>query len=131
MKIYDVPNDTFVIKNGYALPIEDLRAQWEDLTIEEKQGWYTTTCERLKIDASTVISDVIERLANDGYEEMDTMLYEQLPEDAAKKLQIVLDEFFDNDAADVYYATELIEREGNVFEHPELLEDPDFRDDEK
>ncbi|HEL1817124.1 hypothetical protein NX771_02705 [Streptococcus suis] len=113
MKIYDVPNNTFVIKNGDTLPIEDLHAQWEDLTIEEKQGWYTTTCERLKIDASTVISYVIERLADNGYEEMDTMLYEQLPEDATKKLQIVLDELFDNTAADVYYPTELIEWEEN------------------
>ncbi|MDS1367886.1 hypothetical protein PCN89_02630 [Streptococcus suis] len=113
MKIYDVPNDTFVIKNGDTLPIEDLRAQWEDLTIEEKQGWYTTTCERLKIDASTVIDWVIESLADTGYEEMDTMLHLQLPEDATEKLQTVLDELFDNTAADVYYPTELIQWEEN------------------
>ena len=30
-----------------------------------------------------------------------------------------------------FYISSVFEREGNVFEHPELLEDPDFRDDEK
>lgn len=109
MKIHDIPNDTYVIKKGDALPIEDLRAQWDELTIEEKQDWYTTTCERSKIEAKTVIDWVIESLADTGYEEMDVMLFEQLPENAVDKLQIVLDELFDNTAADVYYPDELIE----------------------
>ena len=30
-----------------------------------------------------------------------------------------------------FYISSVFEREGNVFEHPELLEDPDFRDDEQ
>ena len=30
-----------------------------------------------------------------------------------------------------FYISSVFEREGNIFEHPELLEDPDFRDDEK
>jgi hypothetical protein len=30
-----------------------------------------------------------------------------------------------------FYISSVFEREGNVFEHPELLEDPDFRDGEK
>ena len=30
-----------------------------------------------------------------------------------------------------FYISSVFEREGNVFEHPELLEDPDFREDEK
>lgn len=111
MKIYDIPNDSYVIKNGDALPIEDLRAKWGELSIEEKQGWYTTTCERSKIEAKTVIDWVIESLADTGYEEMDVMLFEQLPENAIDKLQTVLDELFDNDAADVYYPVELIEIE--------------------
>jgi hypothetical protein len=111
MKIYDIPNDTFVIKNGDTLPIEDLRSQWEDLTNEEKQDWHTTTCKRLKIDASTVIDRIIESLADTGYEEMDVMLYEQLPKDASEKLQTVLDELFDNGAADVYYPDERIDVE--------------------
>lgn len=109
MKIYDIPNDTYVVKNGDTLPIEDLRSQWDDLTIEEKQGWYTTTCKRSKIEAKTVIDWVIESLADTGYEEMDTMLFEQLPENAVDKLQAVLDELFDNDVADVYYPAELVE----------------------
>ena len=28
-----------------------------------------------------------------------------------------------------FYISSVFEREGNVFEHPELLEDPDFRED--
>lgn len=111
MKIYDIPNDIFVIKNEDTLPIEDLRSQWENLTNEEKQGWYTTTCKRSKIDASTVIDWIIESLADTGYEEMDVMLYEQFPKDASEKLQTVLDELFDNGAADVYYPAERIDVE--------------------
>ncbi|SUN50775.1 Uncharacterised protein [Streptococcus dysgalactiae subsp. dysgalactiae] len=109
MKLSDIPNDTYVIKNGDTLPIEDLRAQWDELTIEEKQGWRSTTCERSKIEAKTVIDWVIESLADNGYEDMDTMLAEALPSDATEKLQAVLDYLFDNDAADVYYPAELIE----------------------
>ena len=30
-----------------------------------------------------------------------------------------------------FYISSVFEREGNVFEHPELLEDPDFREDEQ
>ena len=30
-----------------------------------------------------------------------------------------------------FYISGVFEREGNVFEHPELLEDPDFREDEQ
>ena len=30
-----------------------------------------------------------------------------------------------------FYVSNVFEREGNVFEHPELLEDPDFREDEQ
>ena len=29
-----------------------------------------------------------------------------------------------------FYVSRVFEREGNVFDHPELLEDPDFREDE-
>ncbi|VTT17424.1 hypothetical protein [Streptococcus dysgalactiae] len=111
MKIYDIPSDTYVVKNGDTLPIEDLRAQWDKLTIEEKQGWYTTTCKRSKIEAETVIDWVIESLADTGYEEMDVMLFEQLPKNAVDKLQTVLDDLFDNTAADVYYPSKLIEVE--------------------
>ncbi|QBX16821.1 hypothetical protein Javan275_0030 [Streptococcus phage Javan275] len=50
-------------------------------------------------------------MADDGYEDMGTMLIEQLPKDATAKLQAVLDELFDNDAADVYFPDELIEVE--------------------
>ncbi|MCB2832748.1 hypothetical protein K3M68_01555 [Streptococcus dysgalactiae subsp. dysgalactiae] len=109
MKLSDIPNETYVIKNGDTLPIEDLRAQWDELIIEEKQGWHTTTCERSIIEADDVIDYITEKMANDGYEDMDTMLIDALPPDATEKLQAVLDYLFDNDAADVYYPAELIE----------------------
>ncbi|MBM6533962.1 hypothetical protein H7670_05790 [Streptococcus dysgalactiae subsp. equisimilis] len=111
MKIHDIPNDTLVIKNEDILPIEILRSEWESMTHEEKQGWYTTTCERSIIEADDVIDYITEKMANDGYEDMDTMLIDALPSDATAKLQAVLDELFDNDAADVYYPDELIEVE--------------------
>ncbi|TFU96620.1 hypothetical protein, partial [Streptococcus cuniculi] len=97
--------------NGEAMPIESLIELWEDMSFEEKEGWHTTVCERLKTDAESVIEYVIERLAEDGYEEMDVMLYDRLPTDAIDKLQAVLDELFDNSAADVYYPAERIEVE--------------------
>lgn len=111
MKINEVPNDTLVIKGDSCIPIEELRSDWETMLDEEKEGWYTTKCERLKVDAKTVIDDVVEQLADDGYEEMDVMLYDSLPADAVDKLRAVLDELFDNEAADVYYAAEKIEVE--------------------
>ncbi|MGX9843769.1 hypothetical protein ACR3IL_00550 [Streptococcus iniae] len=93
------------------MPIEDLRRQWDGFTAEERQEWYTTKCIRLKVDANDVIDYVIDKMADDGYEDMGTMLIEQLPKDATAKLQAVLDELFDNDAADVYFPDELIEVE--------------------
>ncbi|VDZ41178.1 Uncharacterised protein [Streptococcus dysgalactiae subsp. dysgalactiae] len=109
MKLSDIPNDTLVIKDGYAMPIEFLSDNWEIMTREEKQGWHTTTCERSIIEADDVIDYITEKMANDGYEDMDTMLIDALPPDATEKLQAVLDYLFDNDAADVYYPAELIE----------------------
>ncbi|OHX27736.1 hypothetical protein BKX95_03760 [Streptococcus iniae] len=111
MKIHDIPNDTLVIKNEDILPIEILRSEWESMTHEEKEGWYTTTCERSRIEADDVIDYITEKIANDGYEDMDIMLIDALPSDATEKLQAVLDYLFDNDSADVYYPTDLIEVE--------------------
>ncbi|WP_161979826.1 hypothetical protein [Streptococcus sp. S784/96/1] len=111
MKIIEVPNDTLVIKNGDTLPIEVLRSEWASMTIEEKQDWFTTTCERSRIEADDVIDYITERISNDGYEDMDLFLIDQLPPNATEKLQAVLDELFDNDAADVYYPAERIEVE--------------------
>ncbi|WP_369351024.1 hypothetical protein AB6M97_01935 [Streptococcus hillyeri] len=111
MKISEIPNDTFVIKNGDTLPIEDLRAEWGSMTAEEKQDWFTTTCERIKIEACDVINDIIEQMSENGYEEMDVYLTDALPSDATEKLQAVLDELFDNSAADTYYPAERIEVE--------------------
>lgn len=109
MKIYEVPNGAYVIKNGDVIPIEDLRVDWENLTIEERSGWHTTTCERLKVNADEVIDQVIESLADAGYEEMDVMLRERISDEDVARLQVVLDKLFDNSAADVYYQAEEIE----------------------
>ncbi|EPV98107.1 hypothetical protein SAG0027_11030 [Streptococcus agalactiae FSL S3-251] len=109
MKIHDIPKNTLVIKHGDTLPIEELREQWESMTHEEKRGWYTTTCERFRIEADDVIDYIIEKMSDDSYEEMDVFLAGNLPSDATEKLQAVLDELFDNDAADVYYPDKLIE----------------------
>ncbi|MBF0779377.1 hypothetical protein IR122_11925, partial [Streptococcus cuniculi] len=55
MKIDEVPKDMLMMKNGEAMPIESLIELWEDMSFEEKEGWHTTVCERLKTDAESVI----------------------------------------------------------------------------
>ena len=101
-----VPDDTYAINvllNNDMLPIEDLRSMWSQLSESQREGWFTSVPVRRTVDANDVIDNIIEGLAYDGYEEMDTMLYEHLPKDATKRLQSVLNELFNNTAADVYY----------------------------
>lgn len=110
MKISDVPNNTYVMndKSSYTLPIEELRVMWNNFLDDEKEGWYTTQVERLKVDASGVIADVIESLSYDGYEEMDEFLWDCVTEEHIKKLQLLFNEMFDNSVSDVYRRDELI-----------------------
>lgn len=111
MKINSVASDTYVIKDGLTQPIEDVRADWDSYTQEEKEGWYTITCKRQKVDAENVIDWILEDMVYNGYEDMDVMVRDQLTDDDKAKLQAVLDEIFDNSACDVFYPSEPIEDE--------------------
>lgn len=108
MKLSEVTCE-YMIKNGDFRPTEDIKADWESYLDEERKGWFTTRCERIKPDARLALDDIIERMTVDGYEEMDVMLEGSISETDVTKLQVVLDEIFDTSAADVYYPGEEIE----------------------
>lgn len=106
MKIYNIPNDEFVIKNDEVLSVEELREYWEDMDVLERRGWYLAKKERLKVNAKDVIDDIIDTLSG-GYVDMDELLKDNITNDDISRLQDVIDSIFDNGIADVYYATNI------------------------
>lgn len=106
ISIHEIPAGTPVfnsVRNISVMEVEDLKAEWDSYTDQEKEFWFTATPERKTPVAKDVIEDIIERMADEGYEEMDVVLRDALPSDAEEKMQAVLNELFDNSAADVYY----------------------------
>lgn len=106
ISINEIPAGTPVfnsVRNISVMEVEDLKTEWGSYTDQEKEFWFTATPERKAPVAKDVIEDIIERMADEGYEEMDVILRDALPSDAEEKMQAVLNELFDNSAADVYY----------------------------
>lgn len=108
MKLSEVTCE-YLIKKGDCRPTEDVKAEWDSYSEDERKAWFTTRCERLKPNARDVLDDIIEQMADVGYEEMDIALNNSISEDDIVKLQSVLDEIFDTPAADVYYPDKEVE----------------------
>lgn len=106
ISINEIPAGTPVfnsVRHISIMEVEDLQTEWDSYTEQEKDFWFTAKPERKTPIAKDIIEDIIERMADEGYEEMDVILRDALPSDAEEKLQVVLNELFDNSAADVYY----------------------------
>lgn len=106
ISIHEIPAGTPVfnsVSHISIMEVEDLQAEWGGYTDQEKEFWFTAKPERKTPIAKDVIEDIIERMADEGYEEMDVILRDAIPNDAEEKMQAVLNELFDNSAADVYY----------------------------
>lgn len=102
ISINEIPAGTPVfnsVRHISIMEVEDLQTEWDSYTEQEKDFWFTAKPERKTPIAKDIIEDIIERMADEGYEEMDVILRDALPSDAEEKLQVVLNELFDNSAA--------------------------------
>lgn len=111
VKLHELKDDDYVIKKGDCVSVEELKENWEYMTFEQRQDWYTTNCKRLKITAKEVIDYVVDKFYQEGYDEIDFYILERISKEQENDLQKVLDDLFDNRTADVYYPAEEIEVE--------------------
>lgn len=113
--INDVKSEFVTNKYGRAIPLEDLIMDWEIMTYEERENWYTATVERKKFDARYIIEDAIYKLSEDeGYDDMEDICLDMLTDEQTENLQKVLDSISNNSAYDVYYEGELIDPNSEV-----------------
>lgn len=94
-----------------------VKAKWDGMTDEKRQGWHTSMEERYKVDADDIFDNIFERLHdwemldehNEGY--VEHIATELRTEKNKEKLQKVLDEIFDNELLSVYFPDEEIEND--------------------
>lgn len=99
MRFEEVPSGSYLIKENTVIDKEE----WDTLPTNEKAGWYIAERKRVKVEALKVINDIIDDMVEQGYDDMDIILQENIGDEEIAKMQSVLDELFDNSAADVFF----------------------------
>lgn len=109
--INDTENEEWYIEtNTYFVgPMCDLRQEWNTYHSTDRNMYYIPRIEVRKVDAEDVLEWIYERMADDGYDNMAGMLWEETTEDFKKRLQSVLDEISNFGAAEVYYPDKYID----------------------
>ena len=104
MRFEEVPSGSYLIKGNTVIDKEE----WDTLPANEKTDWYIVERRRVKVEALNVINDIIDDMVEQGYDDMDIIIQENIGEAQITKMQTVLDELFDNSAADVFHPVKLI-----------------------
>ncbi|MGM9884450.1 hypothetical protein [Streptococcus hyointestinalis] len=104
MKFEEVPSGSYLIKGNTVIDKEE----WDTLPTKEKVGWYLAERRRVKVEALKVINHIIDDMVEQGYDDMDIILQENIGDEQIAKMQSVLDELFDNSAADVFHPVKLV-----------------------
>ena len=104
--INDTKNEEWYIEtNTYFVgPMCDLRQEWNTYHPTDRNMYYIP-----RIDADDVLEWIYERMADDGYDNMAGMLWEETTDDFKQRLQKVLDEISRFGAAEVYYPDKYID----------------------
>lgn len=98
----------YVIHKGDCLPTQDFLAMIENEEISLSQPWFTTKERKATFEADDLIDYMFERIADDGYEAMDSALWNSLSDDQIEAMQILIDDTLNCDAAIVYEPDERI-----------------------
>lgn len=95
-------------KHTHVIHSEDLKTMWQDLSEEEKSGWYTTKKERRKLDAVSIMEYVLEREMEDGYEEMNERCFDSISDENFAKLQEIFDDIAKDSAFEMHVEDKVI-----------------------
>ena len=109
--INDTKNEEWYIETEtyFVAPMCDLRQEWNSYHPTDRNMYYIPRIEVQKVDASYVLEWIYDRMADDGYENMAEMLWDDTTDDFKQRLQEVLDEISKFSAAEVYYPDKYID----------------------
>ena len=102
--INEIQDDELLFNEQTHSQIEacDLKHEWNSLNEDERSGWRTSKERTIKLFAETILDGIYDSMADDGYENMAGMLWEETTDDFKQRLQAVLDEISKFGAAEVY-----------------------------
>lgn len=109
--INDTKNEEWYIETEtcFVAPMCDLRQEWNSYHPTDRNMYYIPRIEVQKVDASDVLEWIYDRMADDGYENMAEMLWDDTTDYFKQRLQEVLDEISKFSAAEVYYPDKYID----------------------
>ena len=109
--INDTENEEWYIETDtfFVAPMCDLRQEWNSYHPTDRNMYYIPRIEVQKVDANDVLEWIYDRMADDGYENMAGMLWEETTDDFKQRLQAVLDEISKFGAAEVYIPDKYID----------------------
>ena len=102
--INEIQDDELLFNEQTHSQIEacDLKHEWNSYHPTDRNMYYIPRIEVQKVDANDVLEWIYDRMADDGYENMAGMLWEETTDDFKQRLQAVLDEISKFGAAEVY-----------------------------
>ena len=109
--INDTKNEEWYIETDtfFVAPMCDLRQEWNSYCPTDRNMYYIPRIEVQKVDANDVLEWIYDRMADEGYENMAGMLWEETTDDFKQRLQAVLDEISNFGAAKVHYPDKYID----------------------
>lgn len=102
--INDVQSEFVIDEACNVIPIEDLKRDWNMYMEEDRGCWYTTTIERIEIDAEDLIQRELERIheSGDAYEDFDDFAFSSITKKQFTKLQEIINEICNDCAFEVF-----------------------------
>ena len=102
--INEVEDDILIFdeKDEFRLYGDELKREWNSLSVDERSGFRTSKERIIKWSARTILDWIYDSMEDDGYEEMSIQLWNDTTEEFEQRFQALLDEISNFPSAKVY-----------------------------
>ena len=117
--INEIEDDVLIFdeNNEFRLYGDELKREWNSLSVDDRSGWRTLKERTIKLSAESVLDWIYEYMEQDGYEDMFVHLWDGTSEEFKQRFQKILDEISNFPSAKVYDIDEdinpFVDLEGN------------------